>query len=100
MPRQPLGEPRAGSRAPARPQMENLPLSWDDIAEHLRGVPDLDPAGLARYFAEGPGAFGIHFFHIRYTPGEVIMAKGTTSDYVAVHLQGRIHVRNTESPRQ
>src|SRR5581483_9047963 len=80
--------------------MENLPLEWDTIQEHLRGIQGFDPKVVKRYHEEGAGKGGIHFFLIRYDPGEVIMAKGTTSDYAALHLQGLIRVRDVAPPAQ
>src|SRR5206468_1098574 len=69
--------------------------AWAQILGHLQGVKGFDPKGLARYFEEGPAKKGIHFFLVRYEPGEVIMAKGTTSDYAALHVSGLVHVRDS-----
>jgi Fe-S-cluster-containing hydrogenase component 2/CRP-like cAMP-binding protein len=74
--------------------MEQLPADWDTIQGHLQGISGFDPKVLKPYYEEGPAKKGIHFFLIQYAPGEVIMAKGTTSDYAAVHLQGRVRVRD------
>lgn len=76
--------------------MEQLPAVWGDIENYLKGIAGLDAKALAdlkKHFEEGEGKKGIHFFLIRYAAGEVIMAKGTTSDFAAVHLQGRVRVR-------
>jgi len=74
--------------------MEQLPADWETIQNHLQGIPGFDPKVLKAFFEEGPAKKGIHFFVIQYAAGEVIMAKGTTSDYAAVHLQGRVRIRD------
>jgi Fe-S-cluster-containing hydrogenase component 2/CRP-like cAMP-binding protein len=78
--------------------MENLPLEWDTIQGYLQGIQGFDPKVVKRYHEEGAGRGGIHFFLIRYDPGEVIMAKGTSSDYAALHLQGVIRVQDIAPP--
>jgi Fe-S-cluster-containing hydrogenase component 2 len=78
--------------------MENLPLEWDTIQGYLQGIQGFDPKVVKRYHEEGAGKGGIHFFLIRYDPGEVIMAKGTTSDYAALHLQGLVRVHDAAPP--
>jgi Fe-S-cluster-containing hydrogenase component 2 len=70
---------------------------WGKIEEHLKQISGLDAKALTQlkaYYEEGEAKKGIHFFLIEYTAGEVIMAKGTTSDYAAVHLQGLVRVRD------
>lgn len=81
--------------------MQQIPAEWNKIEEHLQGIPGLDGKALAQlkmYYEEGEAKRGIHFFLIQYAAGEVIMAKGTTSDYAAVQLQGRVRVRDTAPP--
>src|SRR5262245_58738649 len=81
--------------------MQQLPADWATIQEHLQGIPGLDAKALTTlktFYEEGEAKRGIHFFLIQYEPGEVIMAKGTTSDYAAVHLQGRVRVRDGVPP--
>ncbi|MCI0681451.1 MAG: cyclic nucleotide-binding domain-containing protein [Gemmataceae bacterium] len=81
--------------------MQQLPADWQTIQEHLQGIPGLDAKALATlksFYEEGEAKRGIHFFLIQYTAGEVIMAKGTTSDYAAVHIQGRVGVRDIAPP--
>src|SRR5262245_59603374 len=70
---------------------------WAKIEEHLKQISGLDAKSLTQlkvYYEEGEAKKGIHFFLIEYAAGEVIMAKGTTSDYAAVHLQGLVRVRD------
>ncbi len=77
--------------------MEQLQADWSTIERHLQGISGLDAKGLGQlkaYFEEGEAKKGIHFFLIQYAPGEVIMAKGTTSDYAAIHVQGRVRIRD------
>ena len=77
--------------------MKQLEAAWNDIETHLKGIPGLDAKALTQlkaYYEEGEAKKGIHFFLIEYAAGEVIMAKGTTSDYAAVHLQGLVRVRD------
>src|SRR5436305_8363127 len=74
--------------------MENLYADWHTVHALLKDIQGFDAKAMQRYYEEGPAKKGIHFFLVRYAPGEVIMAKGTTSDYAALHVQGRIHVRD------
>lgn len=80
--------------------MENLATDLETIQGILQGIEGLDPKVIKRYYEEGPAKAGIHFFLIQYAPGEVIMAKGTTSDYAAVHVQGLIRVRDIVPPNR
>jgi Fe-S-cluster-containing hydrogenase component 2/CRP-like cAMP-binding protein len=74
--------------------MEDLHADWETIRGHLQPIKGFDPKAMERYFEEGPAKKGVHFFLIQYAPGEVIMAKGTTSDYAALHVQGLVRVRD------
>lgn len=80
--------------------MEDLHADWDTIRGHLQGIQGFDAAAMKKYFEEGPAKKGVHFFLVRYEPGEVIMAKGTTSDYAALHVQGLVRVRDQAVPRR
>jgi Fe-S-cluster-containing hydrogenase component 2/CRP-like cAMP-binding protein len=73
--------------------MEDLRADWATIRGHLQGIQGFDAKAMERFFEEGPAKKGIHFFLVRYDPGEVIMMKGTTGDYAALHVQGRVRVR-------
>jgi Fe-S-cluster-containing hydrogenase component 2/CRP-like cAMP-binding protein len=77
-------------------ELVDLGWSWEQIAPVLKEVPGADVTKLKRYFEEGPAKQGIHFFVVQYRPGTVIMAKGSTSDYAAIHLQGVVRVRHAE----
>ena len=58
--------------------MESLNVSWDAIAEILEPLrtQKFRPDGaLKKYYQEGHGRPGLHFFKIRYAPGKVIMGK-------------------------
>src|SRR5262245_26337309 len=75
--------------------MQRVNVNWDEIAavlEPLRTA-SFNPGALRRFYQEGHGRPGLHFFKIRYSPGEVIMMKGTYSDFVGLHLSGDITVR-------
>ncbi len=78
--------------------MEDLHADWETIRGHLQGIKGFDPKAMERYFEEGPAKKGVHFFLVRYAAGEVIMAKGTTSDYAALHVQGLVRVRDVVPP--
>ena len=77
-------------------ELEELPWKWEQIAPILAEVPGADVAKLKKYFEEGPAKQGVHFFVVQYRHGTVIMAKGSTSDYAAIHLQGVVRVRHAE----
>jgi Fe-S-cluster-containing hydrogenase component 2 len=78
-------------------ELVDLGWEWDkQIAPILKQVPGADVAKLKRYFEEGPAKQGIHFFVVEYRHGTVIMGKGSTSDYAAIHLQGLVRVRHAE----
>ncbi|MDP7249459.1 MAG: cyclic nucleotide-binding domain-containing protein [Planctomycetota bacterium] len=66
--------------------MENLALTWEEVEEHLAGIPDLKASRLKRFFGQN------HFFKIRYAPGEIIMPRGVCSDFAALHLRGKVRV--------
>lgn len=72
--------------------MKNLDLDWPTIEGCLKKIAGFDPKAVQTYFQEGQVKKGIHFFLIEYEPGEIIMAKGTTSDFAALHLQGVVRV--------
>lgn len=72
--------------------MKSLELDWPTIEGWLRKISGFDPKIVQPYFQEGQLKKGIHFFLIEYEPGEIIMAKGTTSDFAALHLQGIVRV--------
>jgi Fe-S-cluster-containing hydrogenase component 2/CRP-like cAMP-binding protein len=74
--------------------MEDLHADWETIRKHLHGIQGFDAKTMERFFEEGAAKKGVHFFLVRYEPGEVIMAKGTTSDYAALHVQGAVRVRD------
>jgi Fe-S-cluster-containing hydrogenase component 2 len=74
--------------------MEDLHADWATIRGHLQDIKGFDPKAMERFFEEGPAKKGVHFFLVQYAPGEVIMAKGTTSDYAALHVQGLVRVRD------
>jgi Fe-S-cluster-containing hydrogenase component 2/CRP-like cAMP-binding protein len=74
--------------------MEDLRADWDTIRGHLQSIQGFDARTMERFFEEGPAKKGVHFFLVRFEPGEVIMAKGTTSDYAALHVQGLVRVRD------
>ncbi len=78
-------------------ELVELPWKWEEIAPVLKEVPGADVAKLKRYFEEGPAKQGIHFFVVQYRHGTVIMAKGSTSDYAAIHLQGVVRVRHAQA---
>jgi Fe-S-cluster-containing hydrogenase component 2 len=102
-----------------RQELIDVGVDWETVAEVFQEIFDGDPANqrrksgaekerdqyekdlksflgkLRRYFEEGEGKFGLHFFRVRYEPGTVVMAKGTSSDYAALHLRGRLRVRQT-----
>jgi Fe-S-cluster-containing hydrogenase component 2/CRP-like cAMP-binding protein len=78
--------------------VENLPLTWNHVEACLREIPNFNPQAVAKFFREGKGLPGIHFFKVRYAPDEVIMPKGTYSDYAAIHLRGAVGVREVELP--
>src|SRR4051812_22003125 len=80
--------------------MQNLPTDLATIQGILQGIEGFDPKVIKRYYEEGPAKAGLHFFLIEYAPGEVIMAKGTTSDYAAVHVQGLVRVRDMVPPNR
>ena len=77
-------------------ELVELTRTWEQIAEVLKEVPGADVQKLKKYFEEGQVKKGIHFFVVEYRPGTVIMAKGSTSDYAAIHLQGVVRVRHAE----
>src|SRR6266404_2648348 len=77
-------------------ELVDLNWSWEQIAPVLKEVPGADVTKLKKYFEEGPAMQGVHFFVVQYRPGTVIMAKGSTSDYAAIHLQGVVRVRHAE----
>ena len=81
-------------------ELVELTRTWEQIEEVLKEVPGADVKKLKKYFEEGPAKQGIHFFVVEYQPGTVIMAKGSTSDYAAVHLQGVVRVRHAELKQQ
>ena len=81
-------------------ELVELPWKWEEIASVLKEVPGADVAKLKRYFEEGPAKQGIHFFVVEYRHGTVIMAKGSTSDYAAIHLQGVVRVRHAQVKQQ
>lgn len=66
--------------------MENLPLEWSDVENCLKDIPDFSPAQVKSFKP------GVHFFKIRYAPGEIIMPKGTYSDFAGIQLQGQVDV--------
>jgi Fe-S-cluster-containing hydrogenase component 2/CRP-like cAMP-binding protein len=75
--------------------VRSIDVSWNDIAEQLNDLrtPKFDPdKALKKFYQEGHGLPGLHFFKIRYDPDEVIMARGSYSDYAGIHLSGRIRV--------
>jgi Fe-S-cluster-containing dehydrogenase component/CRP-like cAMP-binding protein len=75
--------------------MQSLELTWDSIAALLEPLrtQQFKPEGILRkYYQEGHGRPGLHFFKIRYAPGDVIMAQGAYSDYAGLHLSGEILV--------
>jgi Fe-S-cluster-containing hydrogenase component 2/CRP-like cAMP-binding protein len=72
--------------------MRSLEPDWPTIEGWLKKITGFDPKVVQPYFQEGQLKKGIHFFLIEYDPGEIIMAKGTTSDFAAVHLQGLVRV--------
>lgn len=74
--------------------MKSLDLDWPTIDAWLKKISGFDPKAVQPYFQEGQLKKGIHFFLIEYDPGEIIMAKGTTSDFAALHLQGIVRVLN------
>jgi Fe-S-cluster-containing hydrogenase component 2/CRP-like cAMP-binding protein len=74
--------------------MEDLHADSKTVWGHLQGIKGITEAAIVRFSEEGGGKKGFHFFLVQYAPGEVILAKGTTSDYAALHVQGRIRVRD------
>ena len=81
-------------------ELVELTRTWEQIEEVLKEVPGADVKKLKKYFEEGPAKQGVHFFVVEYRPGTVIMAKGSTSDYAAIHLQGVVRVRHAELKQQ
>jgi hypothetical protein len=81
-------------------ELVELTGTWEQIEEVLKEVPGADVKKLRKYYEEGPAKQGIHFFVVEYRPGTVIMAKGSTSDYAAIHLQGVVRVRRVELKQQ
>lgn len=95
----------------AAEQQELVDLEWDwgRVADALKEVRGASGEAEEKFFAElkeffdeeeGPKKKGVHFFAVRYRPGAVIMAKGTTSDYAAVHLSGLVRVRQVEPEKR
>jgi Fe-S-cluster-containing hydrogenase component 2 len=78
--------------------MEDLHADWEAIRGHLQDIKGFDAKAMERFFEEGPAKKGVHFFLVRYDAGEVVMAKGTTGDYAALHVQGLIRVRDLVPP--
>ncbi len=81
--------------------MQNLDVSLAEIVEILKTVfpeiPKIESIA-SKYFEEGLGKKGTHFFKIRYDPGDVIMSKGAFSDYAAIRLSGSIGVYQESAP--
>src|SRR5215468_8229385 len=61
--------------------MERLPLSDDDFSRYLPNAP--------RKFLKDRD---LYFFKIRYANDEIIMPRGSYSDFAGVHLQGVVKV--------
>jgi Fe-S-cluster-containing hydrogenase component 2/CRP-like cAMP-binding protein len=72
----------------------------ENIVNALEGIPGANRRVIEQHLREGAARKGIHFFAVRYEPGTVIMAKGTTSDYAALHLSGCVRVFLGEVERQ
>jgi Fe-S-cluster-containing hydrogenase component 2 len=81
-------------------ELTDLEWGWEQIAAALRELGGVTLNELKKYHQEGHGKKGLHFFAVEYRPGAAILARGTTSDYAAVHLSGRIvvHPEATERP--
>lgn len=79
--------------------MKNLDPEWPTIDAWLRKIPGFDPKAVQPFFQEGQVKRGIHFFLVEYEPGEIIMAKDTTSDFAALHVQGGVRVLDV-APRK
>lgn len=78
--------------------MKSLDLDWPMIEGWLKKINGFDPKAVQPYFQEGQLKKGIHFFLVEYDSGEIIMAKGSTSDFAALHLQGLVRVLDS-SPK-
>jgi Fe-S-cluster-containing hydrogenase component 2/CRP-like cAMP-binding protein len=74
----------------------DLNSDWNSIAKILEEIPGAKVGDLKKYSREAASKSGVHFFVVQYSHGTVIMAKGTTSDYAAIHLQGIVRVRHAE----
>ncbi len=74
----------------------DLNSDWNSIAKILEEIPGAKVGDLKKYSREAASKSGVHFFVVQYRHGTVIMAKGSTSDYAAIHLQGIVRVRHAE----
>ncbi len=66
--------------------VKDLNVTWERVEACLLEIPGVRPAGFKVKFDQGM------FYHIRYEPGEVVMAKGMYSDYAGVLMSGRVRV--------
>ncbi len=78
--------------------MKSLDLDWPTIEGWLKKITGFNPTAVKGFFEAGQLKKGIHFFLIEYEPGEIIMSKGSTSDFAAVHLQGIVRILDAASP--
>jgi Fe-S-cluster-containing hydrogenase component 2/CRP-like cAMP-binding protein len=77
-------------------EIKDLNSDWNSIAKILEEIPGAKVNDLKKYSREAASKSGVHFFVVQYNHGTVIMAKGSTSDYAAIHLQGKVRVRHAE----
>lgn len=69
--------------------MERLPLTEDEVTQVL-------PAAPKKYLKERERE--LHFFKIRYSDDEIIMPRGSYSDFAGVQLQGIVSVHDAGPP--
>jgi Fe-S-cluster-containing hydrogenase component 2 len=67
-------------------------LTWAQVEQELRQLTGFDPATVRGQLKEMEPPEKRQFFRVTYRRGEVILAKGAFSDYVALHLKGVVRL--------